>query len=81
MIQARRLRLDAVATACGRDVGVIVIGALIGVSSSFFFKVNEPPARHPGPAARDLHRADHLHGLRARRPFRGDLGLGSNRTS
>ena len=76
-IQARRLRLDAVGTALPAVMwGVIVAGAFIGLSASFFFKVED--AR--------------LHGILVLllaafvglvifmifaldRPFRGDLGL------
>ncbi len=40
LIQARRLRLDAVGTGLPAVMwGVIVIGAFIGISASFFFKV------------------------------------------
>jgi len=78
MIQARRLRLDAVNTGLpGVMWGVIVVGAFIGLSASFFFKVED--AR--------------LHGIQVLllatfiglvifmifaldQPFRGDLGLG-----
>lgn len=78
MIQARRLRLDAVNTGLPAVMwAVIVAGAMIALSASFFFKVED--AR--------------LHGIQALllavfiglvifmifaldRPFRGDLGLG-----
>jgi hypothetical protein len=77
MIQARRLRLDAVNTGLPAVMwAVIVAGAFIGLSASFFFKVED--AR--------------LHGIQVLllaafvglvifmifaldRPFRGDLGL------
>lgn len=77
MIQSRRLRLDAVGTGLPAVMwAVIVIGALIGLSSSFFFKVED----------------GRLHGIQVLllatfigliifmilaldRPFRGDLGL------
>ncbi len=77
MIQARRLRLDAVNTGLPAVMwAVVVLGAFIGLSSSFFFKVED--AR--------------LHGTQVLllavfiglvifmifaldRPFRGDLGL------
>lgn len=80
MIQARRLRLDAVNTGLPAVMwAVIVAGALIGLSASFFFKVED--AR--------------LHGIQVLllalfiglvvfmifaldRPFRGDLGLRSD---
>lgn len=79
LIQSRRLRLDA-ATTCLPTVmwAVVLAGALIGLSATFFFKVED--AR--------------LHGILVAllaafmglvifmifaldRPFRGDLGLGS----
>jgi len=77
MIQARRLRLDAVNTGLpGVMWAVIVAGAFIGLSASFFFKVED--AR--------LHKIQVLLlsmfiGLvifmifALDRPFRGDLGL------
>ncbi|EEF61205.1 DUF4239 domain-containing protein [Pedosphaera parvula] len=78
MIQARRLRLDAVGTALAPVMWVvIVVGAMIALSASFFFKVEDI----------------RLHGIQVLllasfiglvifmifaldRPFRGDLGLG-----
>ena len=43
LIQSRRLRLDAVGTGLPTVMwAVIVIGAFIGLSSSFFFKVADP---------------------------------------
>jgi hypothetical protein len=78
MIQARRLRLDAVGTGLpGVMWAVILVGAVIGLGSTFFFKVED--AR--------------LHGilvtllagfmgliifmiLALDQPFRGDLGIG-----
>ena len=78
MIQARRLRLDAVNTGLpGVMWAVIVAGALIGMSSSFFFKVRD--ARLQG--IRTLLLATFI-GLvifmifALDRPFRGDLGIG-----
>ena len=80
MIQARRLRLDAVSTGLPAVMwAVIVAGAFISLSASFFFKVED--AR--------------LHGILVTllatfmglvifmifaldRPFRGDLGLGAD---
>ena len=79
MIKARRLRLDAVKTGLPSVMwAVIVFGAFIGLSASFFFKVED--AR--------------LHGMEVLllavfigliifmilsldRPFRGDLGVGA----
>jgi Protein of unknown function (DUF4239) len=77
LIQARRLRLDAVGTALpGVMWAVIIVGAVIGLSATFFFKVEDP----------------RLHGilvtllaafmglvifmiLALDEPFRGDLGI------
>lgn len=79
MIKARRLRLDAVENGLPKVMwAVIVLGALIGLSASFFFRVED--AR--------------LHGIQVLllaifiglvifmilaldHPFRGDLGIGS----
>lgn len=79
LIQARRERLDAASTALPTVMwGVIVLGAFISLSATFFFKVEDV----------------RLHGilvtllaifmglvifmiLALDRPFRGDLGLGS----
>jgi hypothetical protein len=79
MIQARRLRLDAVDTGLpGIMWAVIVVGAFIGVSSSFFFKVEDARLH----AIQVLLLATFI-GLvifmifALDRPFRGDLGLGS----
>ena len=78
MIVARRLRLDAVNTGLpGVMWAVIVAGALIGISSSFFFKVQD--ARLQG--IQTLLLATFI-GLvifmifALDRPFRGDLGIG-----
>ena len=77
LIQARRLRLDAVGTALpGVMWAVIIVGAIIGLSATFFFKVED----------------SRLHGilvtllaafmglvifmiLALDQPFRGDLGI------
>jgi hypothetical protein len=79
MTQARRLRVDAVNTGLpGVMWAVIVLGAFIGVSSTFFFRV--PDARLH--AIQVLLLASFI-GLvifmilALDRPFRGDLGLGS----
>jgi hypothetical protein len=79
LIQARRLRLDAAGTGLpGVMWAVILVGAIIGLSATFFFKVEDP----------------RLHGilvtllatfmglvifmiLALDQPFRGDLGIGS----
>jgi hypothetical protein len=80
MIKARRMRLDAVNTGLPAVMwAVIVIGAFIGLSASFFFRVEDP----------------RLHGIEVLllatfigliifmifaldRPFRGDLGVRSD---
>ena len=79
LIQARRLRLDAVGTGLPKVMwAVIVVGAFISLSSSFFFKVED--AR--------LHILEVLllavfiglvifMILSLDRPFRGDLGIGA----
>lgn len=77
LIQARRMRLDAVGTKLpGVLWGVVIIGAFIGLTTTFFFKVEDVK----------------LHGIQVTllatfiglvifmilaldRPFRGDLGL------
>jgi len=78
MIKARRLRLDAVGTGLPKVMwAVIVIGAFIGLSASFFFRVED----------RRLHEIEVLllavfiglvifMILSLDRPFRGDLGIG-----
>lgn len=79
LIQARRLRLDAVGTKLPTVMwAVVIIGAFIGLSASFFFKVED--AR--------LHLMEVqllavfigliiLMILTLDRPFRGNLGIGS----
>jgi Protein of unknown function (DUF4239) len=77
MIQARRLRLDAVNTGLPAVMwAVIVAGAFIGLSASFFFKVED--ARLHG--IQVLFLATFIGLVIAMifaldRPFRGDLGL------
>ena len=78
MIRARRQRLDAVNTGLPKVMwAVIVIGAFIGLTASFFFRVED----------RHLHEAEVLllavfiglvifMILSLDRPFRGDLGIG-----
>ena len=80
MIQARRLRLDAVGTVLPTVMwAVIVVGAFIGLSASFFFQVQD--AR--------LHLIEVLllavfiglvifMILTLDRPFRGNLGIGAD---
>ena len=77
LIQSRRLRLDAVGTGLPTVMwAVIVVGAFISLSSSFFFKVEDPR----------LHNIEVLllavfislvifMILSLDRPFRGDLGI------
>jgi len=77
MIQARRLRLDAVNTGLPMVMwAVIVVGAIIGLSASFFFKVEDARlqgiqvlllAAFVGLVIFMIFALD--------RPFRGDLGL------
>ena len=80
MIQARRLRLDAVGTGLPKVMWVVIVfGAFISLSSAFFFKVKD--AR--------LHILEVLllavfiglvifMILSLDRPFRGDLGIGAD---
>jgi len=80
MIQARRLRLDAVGTGLPKVMWVVIVfGAFISLSSAFFFKVED--AR--------LHILEVLllsvfiglvifMILSLDRPFRGDLGIGAD---
>jgi len=78
MIQARRLRLDAVNTGLPAVMWVVIVaGAFIGLSASFFFRVED--ARLQGIQVLLL---SAFIGLvifmvfALDRPFRGDLGLG-----
>jgi hypothetical protein len=78
MIQARNLRLDAVSTGLPSVMwAVIVVGAFIGLSASFFFRVEDARlqliqvlllAAFMGLVIFMIFALD--------RPFRGDLGLG-----
>ena len=77
LIQARRLRLDAASTSLPAVMwGVIVAGAFIGLSASFFFRVEDARLQ----AIQVLLLATFI-GLvifmifALDRPFRGDLGL------
>jgi hypothetical protein len=57
-------------------VAVIVLGAFISLSSSFFFKVEDARLHIVEVvAARGLYRAGDFHDLSLDRPFRGDLGI------
>jgi len=79
MIQARRLRLDAVGTALpGVMWAVIIVGAVIGLSATFFFKVED--ARLHGILVTLLAAFMGLvifMILALDEPFRGDLGISS----
>jgi hypothetical protein len=80
MIQARRLRLDSVNTGLPAVMWVVILaGALIGLSSSFFFKVEDARlhqiqvlllAAFIGLVIFMIFALDH--------PFRGDLGVPSD---
>ncbi len=78
VIQARRLRLDAVGTKLPTVMwAVIVVGAVIGLSATFFFKVAD--ARLHGILVTLLAAFMGLiifMILALDRPFRGDLGIG-----
>jgi hypothetical protein len=80
MIKARRLRLDAVHTGLpGVMWSVIIIGAFIGLSASFFFKVAD--ARLQGTQVLLLSVFIGLiifMILALDRPFRGDLGISAD---
>ena len=79
MMQARRLRLDSVSTGLpGVMWTVVIAGAFLSLSSTFFFKVEHTPlegvqvlllATFIGLVIFMIFALD--------RPFRGDLGLGS----
>lgn len=77
MIQARRMRLDAVSTGLpGIMWAVIVIGALIGLTTSFFFKVEDPRLQAIQVLLLALFMGLVIFMIFALdRPFRGDLGL------
>jgi hypothetical protein len=79
MIQARRMRLDAVGTGLpGVMWAVILVGAVIGLGSTFFFKVED--ARLHGVLVTLLAGFMGLvifMILALDQPFRGDLGIGS----
>jgi hypothetical protein len=79
MIQARRLRLDAVNTGLPTVMwAVVLVGAIIGLSATFFFKVAD--ARLHGILVTLLAAFMGLvifMILALDRPFRGDLGIGS----
>jgi hypothetical protein len=77
MIQARRMRLDSVSTGLpGIMWVVILIGALIGLSTSFFFKVEDPRLHAIQVLLLALFMGLVIFMIFALdRPFRGDLGL------
>jgi hypothetical protein len=80
MIKARNLRLDAVQTGLPAVMwGVVILGAFIGLTASFFFRVEEARLQ----VIQVLLLATFI-GLvifmtfALDRPFRGDLGIGPN---
>jgi predicted lipid-binding transport protein (Tim44 family) len=80
MIKARNLRLDAVQTGLPAVMwGVVILGAFIGLTASFFFRVEESRLQ----IIQVLLLAIFI-GLvifmtfALDRPFRGDLGVGPN---
>ncbi len=79
LLESRRLRLDAIHTRVpGIMWGVVIIGALIGLTTSFFFKVGDVRLHYTlvGLLAAFIGMVMFLI-LAFDRPFRGDLGLGS----
>lgn len=78
MIEARRLRLDAVLTGLpGMLWWVIVIGALVSLSSTFFFQVEDARLQRIQVVLLALFIGLLIFMIFALdRPFRGDLGLG-----
>ncbi len=77
MIQARQLRLDAVGTGLpGVMWAVIIVGALIGLTSSFFFKVEDSRLHVIQVLLLALFIGLVIFTIVALdQPFRGDLGL------
>jgi hypothetical protein len=77
MIEARRLRLDAVLTRLpGALWFVIVIGALVSLSSTFFFQVQDVLLQKIQVVLLAIFIAMIIFIIFALdRPFRGDLGL------
>lgn len=78
LLEARRLRLDAVHTQVpGMMWGVVVLGALIGLTTSFFFRVGDVRLHYTlvGLLAAFIGLVMFMI-LAFDRPFRGDLGLG-----
>lgn len=77
LLEARRLRLDAIHTRVpGIMWGVVIIGALIGLTTSFFFKVGDVRLHYTlvGLLAAFIGLVMFMI-LAFDRPFRGDLGL------
>lgn len=77
LLEARRLRLDAVHTRVpGIMWGVVIVGALIGLTTSFFFKVGDVRLHYTlvGLLAGFIGLVMFMI-LAFDRPFRGDLGL------
>ena len=78
LLESRRLRLDAVHTRVPSIMwGVVVIGALIGLTTAFFFKVGDVRLHYTlvGLLAAFIGLVMFMI-LAFDRPFRGDLGLG-----
>lgn len=78
LLEARRLRLDAIHTRVpGIMWGVVIIGALIGLTTSFYFKVGDVRLHYTlvGLLAAFIGLVMFMI-LALDRPFRGDLGLG-----
>jgi hypothetical protein len=77
MTQARRLRLDAVDTGLPAVMwGVIIAGAFIGLTASFFFKVDDPRVQGIQVILLAVFIGLVIFMILALdRPFRGDLGL------
>jgi len=62
MLEIRRLRLDAVNTGLPHVMWVVIVaGALLSLSSTFFLSGTYAPAGNPGTLTRDLRRACDLH--------------------
>ncbi|HEV7396369.1 MAG TPA: hypothetical protein VGN86_07640 [Pyrinomonadaceae bacterium] len=78
MIKARRLRLDAVGAGLPKVMWtVIVLGAFIGLSASFFFRVEDPRLQGIQVLLLAIFIGLIIFMILALdRPFRGDLGIG-----
>lgn len=78
LLEARRLRLDAIHTRVPRIMwGVVVVGALIGLTTSFFFRVGDVRLHYTLVVLLAAFIGLVMFMILAfDRPFRGDLGLG-----